>query len=156
MSNTTTTYLSIANNQARYQTLTQQQPAVKTATAYYQANIGQGEERRPVRRQLPPAVLCACRPMGLGDQINNTALVKQVLSQGTANPKALANILPNANWKAFAKAFNFSAEAPPCPIRRVRRDDAERLRSSSNWRPTRARAIPASSWRSISSASRRR
>ena len=41
MSNTTTTYLSIADNLARYQKLEAEQPSVKTATAYYKAHIGQ-------------------------------------------------------------------------------------------------------------------
>ncbi len=42
----------------------------------------------------------------MGDQINSTALIKQVLEGGVTNPKALANTLPQ--WKAFATAFNFT------------------------------------------------
>ena len=114
MSNTTTTYLSIANNLARYQKLTPQQPAVKTATAYYQAHIGQVKSVGQFVGNYR-LLSYALQAYGLGDQINNTALIKQVLSQGTASPKALANTLPNANWKAFAKAFNFSATGAASP-----------------------------------------
>jgi hypothetical protein len=114
MSNTTTIYLSIADNLARYQKLTAQQPSVKTAAAYYQAHIGQvksvGEFVGNYR-----LLSYALQAFGLGDQINDTALVKQVLSQGTASPKALANTLPNANWKAFAQAFNFAATGAASP-----------------------------------------
>jgi Protein of unknown function (DUF1217) len=114
MSNTTTTYLSIVGNQARYQKLTAQQPAVKTAAAYYQAHIGkiQNVDQFVGNYRL---LSYALQAYGLGDQINNSALIKQVLSQGTTNPKALANTLPNANWKAFAKAFNFSATGAASP-----------------------------------------
>jgi hypothetical protein len=114
MSNTTTTYLSIVNNLARYQKLEAQQPAVKTATAYYQANIGKvnSVDQFVGNYRL---LSYALQAYGLGDQINNKALIKQVLEQGTSNPKALANTLPNANWKAFAKAFNFSASGSAAP-----------------------------------------
>lgn len=114
MSNTTTTYLSVANNLARYQKLEAQQPAVKSATAYYQANIGKVQTIDQLVGNYR-LLSYALQAYGLGDQIDNTALVKKVLSQGTSNPKALANTLPNANWKAFAKAFNFSATGAAAP-----------------------------------------
>ena len=114
MSNTTTTYLSIENNLARYQKLEASQPAVKTATAYYQANIG---KVKTIDQFVGDYRLLsyALNAYGLGDQINNTALIRKVLEQGTSSPKALANTLPNANWKAFAEAFDFSATgvSPP-------------------------------------------
>jgi uncharacterized protein DUF1217 len=114
MSNTTTAYLSIVNNLARYQKLEAQQPAVKTATAYYQANIGKVSSINQFVGNYR-LLSYALQAYGLGDQINNKALIKQVLQQGTSNPKALANTLPNANWKAFAKAFNFSASGSAAP-----------------------------------------
>jgi len=114
MSNTTTTYLSIENNLARYQKLESSQPAVKTATAYYQANIGKvtsiGQFVGNYR-----LLSYALNAYGLGDQINNKALIAKVLEQGVTDPKALANTLDNANWKAFAKAFNFSAAGASSP-----------------------------------------
>jgi hypothetical protein len=47
---------------------------------------------------------------GLGDQVNSTALVTQVLEGGVSNPKSLANTLSNPNWAKFAAAFNFAAD----------------------------------------------
>jgi hypothetical protein len=114
MTNTTSTYLSIENNLARYQKLEARQPAVKTATAYYNANIG----KVTIVNQLVGnyrLLSYALQAYGLGDQINNKALIKQVLTQGTTNPRALANTLPNGNWKKFAFAFNFSATGSASP-----------------------------------------
>jgi hypothetical protein len=114
MSTTTSTYLSVINNLARYQKLEASQPTVKTATAYYTANIG---KVTTVNQFVGNYRLLsyALQAYGLGDQINNTALIKQVLEQGTSNPKALANTLPNANWKAFANAYSFSATGSAAP-----------------------------------------
>ena len=115
MTNTTTAYLSIANNLARYQKLTTEQAAVKTATAYYQANIGKVTtiDQFVSNYRLLSYALNA---YGLGDQINNTALIKQVLDRArTTSSKALANTLPNPAWKAFAAAFNFSASGSSSP-----------------------------------------
>ncbi|HXT05453.1 MAG TPA: DUF1217 domain-containing protein [Roseiarcus sp.] len=114
MTNTTTAFLAIQNNLARYQKLTAEQPSVKTATAYYQANIGKvstiGEFVGNYR-----LLSYALNAYGLGDQINNKALIAKVLEQGTSSPRALANTLENAHWKAFADAFNFSAAGSAAP-----------------------------------------
>ncbi len=40
MTTTTSTYLAVSQNLTRYQTMTADQPAVKTASDYYAANIG--------------------------------------------------------------------------------------------------------------------
>jgi Protein of unknown function (DUF1217) len=114
LSNTTTTYLSIANNLARYQKLETEQPSVKTASAYYKANIGKVQTVGQFVGNYR-LLSYALQAYGLGDQINNTALIKQVLEQGTSSSHALANTLPNANWKAFANAFNFSASGAGAP-----------------------------------------
>ncbi len=47
---------------------------------------------------------------GLGDQVDNKALVTQVLEGGVSSSKALANTLSNPNWAKFAAAFNFAAD----------------------------------------------
>lgn len=114
MSNTTTTYLSIANNLARFQKLEAHQPGVKTASAYYAANIGKVKTIDAFVHNYR-LLSYALQANGLGDQINNTALIKQVLRQGVSDPKALANTLPNSAWRAFAKAFNFSASGDAAP-----------------------------------------
>jgi hypothetical protein len=40
MTSTTSAYLAVSQNLPRYQAMTATQPAVKSATAYYEANIG--------------------------------------------------------------------------------------------------------------------
>ena len=108
MTNTTTTFISIHKNLARYQAQEEQLPAVKTATAYYKANIGKVTSISQLIGNYR-LLSYALQAYGLGDQINNKALIKQVLTQGTTSSRALANTLPNGNWKKFAAAFNFSA-----------------------------------------------
>jgi hypothetical protein len=112
LATTTSTYLSIQNNLARYQKMVGNEPAAKTATAYYAANIGSVKSIKDLvgNYRLLSYALTA---YGLGDQVNNKALVTKVLeggvtnSDGSNNPKALANTLANANWAKFAKAFDF-------------------------------------------------
>ncbi len=118
MINTTTTYLSIKNNLARYQKREAQSPAVKTATAYYNANIGKVQTADQLVGDYR-LLSYALHAFGLGDQINNKALIRQVLNQGMTSPRALANILPNGNWKKFAAAFNFSATGSASPTSAV-------------------------------------
>jgi hypothetical protein len=114
MSNTTTTYLGIEHNLARYQKATAAEPSVKTATAYYTANIGKVTSAKALVSNYR-LLSYALRAYGLGDQINNRALITKVLDGGVSNPRALANTLPNPAWKAFATAFNFSATAAAAP-----------------------------------------
>ena len=114
MTNTTTTYLSIENNLARYQKLEAQKPAVKTATAYYNANIGKVSTIAQFVGNYR-LLSYALQAYGLGDQIHNKALITKVLTQGTTSSSALANTLPNPAWKKFAQAFNFSATGASAP-----------------------------------------
>jgi Protein of unknown function (DUF1217) len=103
---TTSQYLTVSANLARYQAMTAAEPAVKTATAYYQANIGKVTSIKDFVGNYR-LLSYALDAYGLGDQINNTALITQVLEGGVSNSKSLANTLPNSNWRAFATAFNF-------------------------------------------------
>ena len=114
MTSTTSTYLSIENNLARYQKQEAQQTSVKTATAYYQANIGNVKSADDLIGNYR-LLSYALQAFGLGDQINNKALIKKVLQEGTSSASALANTLPNVNWKKFAQAFNFSATGAAAP-----------------------------------------
>jgi hypothetical protein len=94
--------------------MTAAEPAVKTATAYYEANIGSVKSVSDLVGNYR-LLSYALNAYGLGDQINSTGLITKVLEGGVSNPKSLANTLPNSNWKAFAAAFNFvdSGAAPP-------------------------------------------
>jgi len=107
MTTTTSAYLAVSQNLSRYQAMTAAEPAVKSATAYYQANIGGVTSIKDLIDNYR-LLSYALDAYGLGDQINNTALVTQVLQGGVSNPKSLANTLSNSNWKAFATAFNFA------------------------------------------------
>ena len=106
MSTTTSTYLSIENNLARYQKMIAGEPAVKTATDYYAANIGKVTSISDLvgNYRLLSYALTA---YGLGDQVDNKALVTKVLEGGYTKSTALANTLSNPNWAKFAKAFDF-------------------------------------------------
>jgi hypothetical protein len=110
VSTTTSTYLSIENNLARYQSMVSNTPSVKTATEYYAANIGNVSSISDLVNNYR-LLSYALDAYGLGNQVQNKALVTQVLEGGTTSPKALANTLSNPNWAKFAAAFNFTAGA---------------------------------------------
>jgi len=94
--------------------MTAAEPAVKTATAYYEANIGSVKSVQDLVGNYR-LLSYALNAYGLGDQINSKGLITKVLEGGVSNPKSLANTLPNSQWKAFAAAFNFvdSGATPP-------------------------------------------
>ena len=107
MTTTTSAYLSVSQNLSRYQAMTVAEPAVKSATAYYEANIGGVTSIQDLVGNYR-LLSYALDAYGLGDQINNTALITKVLQGGVSNPNSLANTLINSNWRAFAAAFNFA------------------------------------------------
>ncbi len=86
--------------------MTAAEPAVKTATAYYEANIDSVKSVSDLVGNYR-LLSYALDSYGLGDQINAKGLITKVLEGGVSNPKSLANTLPNSQWKAFAAAFNF-------------------------------------------------
>jgi Protein of unknown function (DUF1217) len=106
MTSTTSTYLAVSQNLSRYQAMTAAEPAVKTATAYYEANIGSVTSVQDLVGNYR-LLSYALNAFGLGDQINAKGLITKVLEGGVSNPKSLANTLANPQWKAFAAAFNF-------------------------------------------------
>ena len=114
MTSTTTAFLAVSQNLSRYQAMTAAEPAVKTATAYYEANIGSVKSISDLVGNYR-LLSYALNAYGLGDQINAKGLITKVLEGGVSNPRSLANTLPNSQWKAFAAAFNFvdSGATPP-------------------------------------------
>ncbi len=106
MTTTTADYLSVTQNLARYRSMTAAEPAVKTATAYYEANIGNVTSIKDFVGNYR-LLSYALDAYGLGDQINAKALIAKVLEGGVSDPKSLANTLSDSRWKAFATAFNF-------------------------------------------------
>ena len=114
MTSTTTAFLAVSQNLSRYQTMTAAEPAVKTASAYYAANIGSVKSISDLVGNYR-LLSYALNAYGLGGQIDAKGLITKVLEGGVSNPKSLANTLPNSQWKAFAAAFNFvdSGATPP-------------------------------------------
>jgi Protein of unknown function (DUF1217) len=114
MTSTTSAYLAVSQNLSRYQAMTAAEPAVKTATAYYEANIGSVTSIQDLVGNYR-LLSYALDAFGLGDQINAKGLITQVLEGGVSNPKSLANTLADPQWKAFAAAFDFvdSGATPP-------------------------------------------
>ena len=155
MTSTTTAFLAVSQNLSRYQAMTAAEPAVKTATAYYEANIGSVKSIGDLVGNYR-LLSYALNAYGLGDQINAKGLITKVLEGGVSNPKSLANTLPNSQWTAFAAAFNFvdSGAIPPSSTSTVKTTTG--IMSNSSWRAIRATRTSASSSRCISSASRRR
>jgi len=103
---TTSTYLAVNQNLSRYQSMIASEPAVKTATAYYTANIGSVTSISQFVGNYR-LLSYALQAYGLGDQVNSKALVTKVLEGGVSSSKALANNLSNPNWAKFAAAFDF-------------------------------------------------
>jgi hypothetical protein len=114
MVSTTTTFLAVSQNLSRYQTMTAGEEAVKTATSYYDANIGAVKSISDLVGNYR-LLSYALNAYGLGDQINAKGLITKVLEGGVSNPKSLANTLPDSRWKAFAAAFNFVDSGAPSP-----------------------------------------
>ncbi len=109
MTTTTADYLAVTQNLTRYQAMTAAEPAVKTATAYYEANIGKATSIQDFVGNYR-LLSYALDAYGLGDQINAKALITEVLEGGVSNPKSLANTLSDPRWKAFAAAYDFAGQ----------------------------------------------
>lgn len=129
MTSTTSAYLAVSQNLPRYQAMTAAEPAVKTATAYYEANIGSVTSIQDFVGNYR-LLSYALDAYGLGDQINATALITKVLEGGVSNPNSLANTFSNSAWKAFATAFNFvgdgaSSAASPNAVQTTTSDYVE-------------------------------
>lgn len=104
---TLSSFQQIANNPARWQTLTAKAPAVANAVAYYKAKIGSvktAEDLIGDRRLFAFAM----QAFGLGDMVNAKGLMRKVLAGGVSDPTALASTLNNPKIRAFAKAFDFA------------------------------------------------
>ena len=104
-------YLSISTNLSRYQTMTASDPTVASATAYFQANIGNVTSAADLVKntRLFNYVMTA---YGLSDMTYAKSLIQQALEQGTSSSSALANKLNNPQITALVNAFDFSANGP--------------------------------------------
>ena len=109
MTSTLSTYLQVTNNMTKWQTLTSSQPAVKQATDYYEANIGNVKTPADLvnNYQLFSYALTA---YGLGDETYAKSMFQKVLEQGTGSTSNLAYTLNDPRILALAKTFNFAAD----------------------------------------------
>ena len=107
MLSTTASYLSVASNLSRYQAATAAQPDVKSASAYYLANIGNVKSISDFvnNYQLFSYAMTA---FGLSDMVYAKGLMTKVLEGGITDTTALANTLNDPRIKAFATTFDFT------------------------------------------------
>ncbi len=104
---TFTDYMMVANNLARYQKMTADDPTVAQATKYFQANIG--SITTPAQLVNNTRIFnYVMNAFGLSDMTYAKSLIQKALEQGTSSSTALANQLNNPNITALVKAFNFS------------------------------------------------
>ena len=104
---TLSSYLSISNSLAKWQTITAQSQAVTTQTNYFKANIGSVKSASDFVNN-PRLFNYAMTAFGLGDRTYAKGLMTQVLQQGVTSSTALANKLNDPNIIAFARAFDFA------------------------------------------------
>ena len=138
MTTTTSAYLTVLQNLPKMQTMTADEPAVKTAGSYYAANIGSVTSISSFVSNYR-LLSYALDAYGLSDQINSKALITQVLQGGVSNPKSLANTLTNPAWKAFAAAFDFTGKGVSSisTSGRSHQDDEQLCRAAVGKRPGR-------------------
>lgn len=105
---TLSSYLTIARNLAKWQTITRTSPDVASQIDYFTAHIDKIKSADEFIRN-PRLFNFAMSAFGLGDMTYAKGLMSKVLQQGVASDKALANRLGNSNIRAFAKAFDFAA-----------------------------------------------
>ena len=106
MTSTTASYLSIANNLGRYQSATEANPSVKSATAFYLANIGKVKSISDFVNNYR-LLSYALTAFGLQNETNAKGLITKVLQGGVSNGSSLANTLTDPSFTAFATAFDF-------------------------------------------------
>ena len=109
MLSTTASYLAITNNLAKQQAATASEPAVKTDTAYYIANIGKVTSISDFVNNYR-LFSYAMTAYGLQDMTYAKGLMTKVLEGGVTSSSALANTLSDPRYKAFAEAFNFAGK----------------------------------------------
>ena len=106
---TTSAYLSVATNIAAQQNATAGQADVKTATAYYLANIGKVTTVSQFVNNYQ-LFSYAMKAYGLEDMTYAKGLMTKVLNGGVTSSTALANTLSDPRYKAFATAFDFAGQ----------------------------------------------
>jgi hypothetical protein len=103
---TLSSYLQIANNQAKWQSITASSPEVATQTKYFQDNIGKVKSVDDFMKDTR-LFNYAMNAFGLGDLTYAKGMMQKVLEQGVGDG-SLAVTLNNSNIKDFATTFDFA------------------------------------------------
>lgn len=106
---TLSSYLQIASNQSKWQSIAAKAPDVATQTKYFEDNIG---KVKSVDEFMKDTRLFdyAMTAFGLEDLTYAKGMIKKVLEQGVSSTGSLAYTLNNSSIKAFATAFDFAAK----------------------------------------------
>jgi hypothetical protein len=107
MQTTLSTYRVITRNLDRSLEATASQQSVATATAYYQAHIG---EVKSIDDFMKDTRLYnyAVKAFGLEDMAYAKAFMRKVLTEGVSDSKSFANKLADDRFVQFAKTFDFA------------------------------------------------
>ncbi len=82
-------------------------PQMRSEIAHFRARIGAIES--PAELVADPRLLkVALGAFGLSDRAGAKYLIERVLTEGAADPDALANRLPDKRFRALAEAFDFT------------------------------------------------
>jgi Protein of unknown function (DUF1217) len=106
---TLTSYLTVANNLTKWQTITSKSASVATQNSYFQKNIGSVTSASQLVNN-PRLFNYAMTAFGLGNMTYAKSMMQKVLEQGTTSSTALANTLNNPQILAFAQAFDFAGK----------------------------------------------
>lgn len=104
---TLSSYLQIANNLTKWQSITAKSPDVAVQTKYFEDNIGKVTSAEDFMKDTR-LFNYAMTAFGLSNMTYAKGMMTKVLEQGVTSSSALANTLNNSNIKAFATAFDFA------------------------------------------------
>jgi len=108
---TLSSFLSISGSIAKWRDLAAGAAAAKTATTYYEANIGKVKSAADLVKD-PRLFNYAMTAFGLADRVYAKSLMQKAMEQGVLSSSALANKLNDPNIRAFVQAFDFADKGP--------------------------------------------
>ncbi len=109
METTAAAYRAIAGALQKRKDIVAKQPSVALATNYYRANISKAKTVDAFVNDYR-LFSYAMKAYGLGEMTQSKGLVRKLLTEYPADPKALVNKMTDPRFKAFAKAFDFAGK----------------------------------------------
>ncbi|WP_407527463.1 DUF1217 domain-containing protein [Methylobacterium oryzisoli] len=110
MASTLTNYQLIARDLGASLKRKAADPVIARDTAYFQANIGKVKSIDDFMKDTR-LYTYAMKAYGLEEMTYAKALMRKVLTEGSASPASFANRLADARYVAFARAFDFATGA---------------------------------------------